>query len=663
MNRTAIRAGLIPAAFLFLVCATGSAMTPEHPVNVAGDASALSAQNIVTNESIPAETALQAATARLHTGAILCLASVPTTEDYFSGGADGFLSLHTSDGTTESWQVSDIPVRKIAVHPDGNMVAVYESDGFSIHRLSVWNWKSRTRLFAKRFHDSILSVSWSAKGSFLMIGNTSVDGITILDGETGESRNIFKTMPGIVSFSITGNSEGSMITYGPSGRIIYTDIATGAERASYQGESDLASPAMFANNLRIAGIVGDKILSIDATSGKTTASWTTGKAVLATNSADARPVWFESTGERTWRIRSGDTTSPAFILAGSAEITSALSMQNKIAVGTDTGAVYTIPTPVNMAVAPVMTPQTISPIRAIDDIATDGTKLFILSAGAVYQATGPDQNPVFCFDGIAADHLTLAADSIILWSKKQASPIQRISFDGATRTTIYQPREGIQSLYVSGQTVSFVEGTSQILTYDLSGTDKPFTYTGIGLQDAIPISTDKLLVSKTTSMRSPYPLILINTATGETVPVPVEGELCFGLKIAGTAGPTVAGFLVKSGDTAETDLFTITINALAVSSSVVSIGAIYQDEDTVARLDANDERIVTNLGKAALTDIRADNARQNRFERGYALPAKPVIMNGAIVSLNYDGSLTWFDDNSRRHIADSAMDGRGNWVK
>ena len=76
----------------------------------------------------------------------------------------------------------------------------------------------------------------------------------------------------------------------------------------------------------------------------------------------------------------------------------------------------------------------------------------------------------------------------------------------------------------------------------------------------------------------------------------------------------------------------------------------------VAALAANDERIVTNLGKTALTDIRAENAKQTLFERGYSLPAKPVITNDFVVSLNYDGSLTWFDGKNRRFIADSAMD-------
>lgn len=663
MNRNAIRACMVTAVFTFLLCASGAAMAPEHSGDTVNGASADPVQNIGTNESNPADSALRAATARAHTGAVLCIAPVPASGDYFSGGADGFLSLHASDGTTDSWQVSEIPVRKIAVHPDGNTIAVYESDGFSVHRLSVWNWKTRTRLYAKRFRDSILSVSWSAKGSFLMIGNTSIDGITILDGDSGKQRRIFTAMPGIVSFSITGSTEGSMITYGPSGRIIYTDISSGAERASYQGESDLTSPAMLANNLRIAGIGDGKVLSIDATSGKTMASWTTGKAILATNPSDAQPVWLEKTDNGTWRIRSGEAASPALALTGSSDITAALGTQDKIIMGTDTGSLYTLAKPVDWAAEPAVTPQAATAIRPINDVATDGERLFILSGGAVYFSAGPDQDPSFCFDGVTADRLALSGDSVILWSKARAAPVLRVSRDGATRETIYQPREGIQSLSVSGQIVSFIEGASQAIALDLAATDKTFIYAGVGLQDAIPVTADRLLVSKTTSMRSPYPLILINMATGETVPVPVQGELCFGLKVAGADSLKVAGFLVKSADVPETDLITVTVNAGMVSSSAVSVGAAYQDEDMVATLAANDERIVTNLGKTALTDIRTDGARQNRYERGYALPAKPVIMNEYVVSLNHDGSLTWFDGKSRRFIADSAMDERGSWIR
>ena len=138
---------------------------------------------------------------RRHQGAVLALAAAPRSDDFFSAGSDGFLSFH-GRGECETWQISDMPVRMISVHPDGNLVAAYESDGFSVHRLSVWKWDEKKRLYAKRFRDSITSVSWSARGNYLMIGNTSLEGITILAGNSGRQKNIFKLFNVVPNISV-----------------------------------------------------------------------------------------------------------------------------------------------------------------------------------------------------------------------------------------------------------------------------------------------------------------------------------------------------------------------------------------------------------------------------------------------------------------------------
>jgi len=208
-----------------------------------------------TFETIDGFTSTSAATsqlARQHQGTVLSLAAVPGTDSFFSAGKDGFLVYHSADGNDDEWQISDIPLKGLSVHPDGNLIAVYESDGFSIHRISVWDWANKKRLYAKRFRDSILSISWSARGTYLMVGNTSIEGITILEGSTGTPESFFNTPPGIVSLSLTGATETSMITYGPSGRILYTDLTTKKERASYAGQPDLTQPILLNNMVNFA---------------------------------------------------------------------------------------------------------------------------------------------------------------------------------------------------------------------------------------------------------------------------------------------------------------------------------------------------------------------------------------------------------------------------
>ena len=54
-----------------------------------------------------------------------------------SAGKDGFLIKWRNDGTGEHYQVSDLPIKMISRSPNGYEIAVYESDGASLNRVSV----------------------------------------------------------------------------------------------------------------------------------------------------------------------------------------------------------------------------------------------------------------------------------------------------------------------------------------------------------------------------------------------------------------------------------------------------------------------------------------------------------------------------------------------
>ena len=54
----------------------------------------------------------------------------------FSAGKDGFLIRWTKDGMGEHYQITELDIPLIAVHPNGSDIAVYETDGFTIHRVS-----------------------------------------------------------------------------------------------------------------------------------------------------------------------------------------------------------------------------------------------------------------------------------------------------------------------------------------------------------------------------------------------------------------------------------------------------------------------------------------------------------------------------------------------
>ena len=90
-----------------------------------------------------------------------------TDSTFFTASDDGFVIKWTFDGQGEHYQFSDVAIKMLAVAPGGNEIALYETDGGSINRITVWDWKTLTRKYLKKFSDSITSLTYSANGTYL----------------------------------------------------------------------------------------------------------------------------------------------------------------------------------------------------------------------------------------------------------------------------------------------------------------------------------------------------------------------------------------------------------------------------------------------------------------------------------------------------------------
>ncbi len=583
--------------------------------------------------------------------AILSLASVPGSPDFFSADSSGFVTRHSANGIPETWQISNIPVRIIAVHPDGNRIASYESDGFSVYRVSVWDWKTKTRLYAKRFRDSVTTLAWSAKGSWLIAGNTSVEGIAALDSSRGTSERLFAEKPGIVTLALTGSSESNAITFGPSGSIRYTDTSTGKERARYQAEGDLSSPVMLANNVIIAGYRDGFVYEIDATSGKTLSIVPAIDPVMATTVSEPHAVWIERVDGKTWTLRAGATSSGSFALSGDARVTAALGLPDRILVGTDSGDLFALtrPIPPDSKVSSTRFERTRN--RIIDDIASDGNTAYILSGGTVFIAESPDALPVAAFRDAPGTRLAAIDSRLVFWSNRSGGDVSIMTAAGTDRRTLYRAREAVRSLSSSGTRIAFVEGSSTVVALDTALSEPACTFSGIGLQDAIIVAQDRLVIAKSSTPRSPAPLISVNTATGETVQLPIKADLCYGLKIADERKGTLSGFLVKNGEVSATELVIVDIDPSSIQSSSAKTALSYGDEDLAASSTVVDGKILTNLGRGAFIALDADNGRKSDFDRVSALPVRAVAVGGFIVTLCSDGTLAWYESSGGAPVA------------
>ena len=221
-------------------------------------------------------------------------------ENFFTAGDDGFVIKWLPDGTGEHFQISDLEIKLIAVSPNGTDIAVYETDGFSIHRISEWNWKTLTRKSAKRFTDSIVSLEYSAKGTYLMAGTSSIDGMLFLDPKTKLTPlSVVKDSTGTVTIAKTGKTEKTVLMYNPEGILSYYNLADGSKVQEFECVSLLEQPTLLYNNVYLAGVKNNSINIVKATTGElTTTIPAQNPIIIKSDTSDLHYVEFDEENDR-----------------------------------------------------------------------------------------------------------------------------------------------------------------------------------------------------------------------------------------------------------------------------------------------------------------------------------------------------------------------------
>ena len=217
-----------------------------------------------------------------------------------SAGKDGFLVKWTDDNQGEHYQISDLEIKLAAVAPGGDEIAVYETDGGLVNRISVWNWNTLSRKFARRFSDSITSLSYSEKGTYLIVGTATVDGAVFIRAANGTVVNKLSDNTGIVSMIQTSATEKTAVMYSPAGNLSYYNLLTGKTKQRFSVEQGLEQPVMFSNSLFLAGVRDNIIYIIHALTGKTIATVKCENPVLLNEKNPQKLHYLSNDGKGTY---------------------------------------------------------------------------------------------------------------------------------------------------------------------------------------------------------------------------------------------------------------------------------------------------------------------------------------------------------------------------
>ena len=574
-------------------------------------------------------------------GGVAAVADSSVTRSFFAAGKDGFMTRF-SYGTMkpETWQVSTMPIKRIAAHPKKALIAVYETDGFSVHKISLWDWQTKKQLYAKRFSSSILSLSWSAQGTYLFIGTASTEGITILDA-SGKIKKVYPRPPGIVLLAATGPSEKSIVTYGETGRLVYADIAKKSILTQYETEDRLESPELIKNYTQIIGYKNGNVVVVKAASGEVLKSYPARSALFAGKITDSLPVWIEKGDTRqTWHLCQGDKRSPAFSLPYPAAITAARHVDSTVVIGTDDGRLYRLKQNSDAAIS--LTELNIDTSMQVSDICTKDSKICMLSGSTLYVAVSPEDKPEPIIQSVSGERCTVYGNGFLFWSAEKNAPLYYAE-EGQTPAVLYRPRERLNSVSVYNDTIAAVRAFSGLVLLDGKSGAPLFTYQAAGLQDAVQVNDTFVLITKSTGGVISQPLLLIDIRTSETIPLNMEGDIAFSAQANNKVKNTFSCFRLKTEKAAQTDLMTMKIDTVYPARSAFTAALSYGDENLQASLYDDGYAVLTNLGKNQLSYYDKKRRSIRQLPRDYALSRKALMTDAYIVSVNYDGSLSWFN--------------------
>lgn len=618
-----------------------------------------------------------------HDGPVTAIVSKANEQSFFTAGKDGFLVKWESQGqgerTGDRYQVGELPVSLFDLNPTDNDVAICESDGLSTNRVSVYDWNSFNRRFAKRFKNPISCLAYSAGGNYLFIGTTAVNGIYILDAKNGNIIKNIKTIPGIITMAMTGASEKTAIMYSPSGYLYYWDMKKGNIKFRFPTESSLEQTCLFGSgkfqNRFFAGVKGNTIYVIDATNGITLASYAASGPMLASCQGDYEEGLFyvsdrgrgyslslisnESLEEYLTAPNPNALPSSSLVknfmgLKSGDSFFSIAKNQESIILGTKEGDIYTF-SDIKESETYSLAPITQEKFIRVSDICYDGKDFYSIASGKLYRMS---------FDGESTEEMAQLpsgmenmlpyGDGFILWSSSNKAPVYRLSLQTGTSDKLFSADAGISKLHIVDGGILYLQGSNNISLYNMETGGNKSLYSGTSIQDAI-LAGNKLYIAKSVTTANDSALMSVDLDTKETVPVKTAATVAFSLSRDDKG--CIYGVAIESKDEDyHTQVFSYDTKSRAIRSLLN-----LDDEDNSAFTKISENELFTNIGKKQIYTYSLKTNRSSSYRRSSSLPVKAEGSSRLLAVLNKDGSISWYAARSKQPSSSWYLTEEGEW--
>lgn len=588
-------------------------------------------------------------------------------KSYYSIGKDGYIVKWTSDDQGEHYQISDMEIKMAVASPNGKEIAVYETDGGTTNRVSVWNWDTLTRKFARRFTNSITSLSYSSKGTYLIVGTATVDGAVFIRSQDGMVVDKIHDNTGIVSYVTTSATEKTAAMYSPSGSLAYYNLSTGRLKQKFSVMQGLEQSVLFNNSLYLAGVKDNTIYVCHALSGNILSTVNAENPIILVSKNDSNLYYLENDMKGSYSLKmlenkdNQGVTPPRIIknYKGPRGVNDAITCGTKtgmdILLGSRAGAVYRANSEVETSTQNfnLLTQNTDDRIL---DMSPVGEDFYFLTPNSLYKSSydtgivnnlgrNPGQTQIITY-----------GDKVILWSKGTRQSVQLYDYSKPEIKDLFTPKSSVNSVRLFGNLIVEMESNKAVNIYDIDSKSFKEVYSGSGLQDAVIGGDGKLYVAKSYATNPKASLIYVDLTTKETVPLNLPGNVAFALSVNGT---DIYGISMASQDGQQkTSVFKFNTST-KTTTSILRLNAEDPDAFTYLKYPF----LYTNIGK---DNIRSCNLSMNSnfvFKRSASLPIKVCKNQSRVVILNIDGSISWYSSDKADVEADWYLRKDGQWVE
>ena len=588
---------------------------------------------------------------------------------YFSAGDDGFIVKWSDDNQGEHYQLSDVGIKLITCSPSENLIAVYESDGGSVNRVSVWDWTNLTRKYQKKFSDSVTSLNFSSNGTYLIAGTATVDGVVFIKTSTGAYTNKIKANTGIVNYTHTSKTEKTCVTYSPTGNLAYYNLQTGNLKQKYSIVQGLTQTLMYNNDIFIAGVKDNTIYIINAYKGNTVSTIPANNPIILSTESDFDLYYMEYDGRNNYEIKmieSKDTSSvsnPRSIKTlrgprGDAAISTGTKDGQYVYLGSRNGALYK--TEIDSTITTEnLTELTENTYSKIFGMAAGESDFFFLTSDSIYKSSYDTGIVDKLITTNGETQITSFKDNqVLLWSKGTRNPVKLMDLDKKTTTQLFTPKNNIQSLNICGDYIVEIESNIAVNLYDMQTKTFKEVYYGTGIQDAVMTDNGMMYIAKSSSTNPKVPLLKVNPETLETIPVNVKGNVCYALS---TDGTTIYGInLIADEESGALNTFVFSYNTK--TNQMTNI-LKFSNEDSEAFTYLNGNNLFTNIGKNKVYCYNLNTKKRFSYNRSASIPQSICQNQKRAVILNYNGSISWVGTTDSKILADWYLTKDNQWYE